>query len=543
MGDDVGAVLLIVVGDQPVVGRRQQLFEEPPGPPCRAAQCRAVFAVERRVAMLERQPGDVGEQRRQEPQRQDWRGQQQPARSRHCHDLSGHHGEHRRHPHALEDPAQRRRHDRAIGCDPLQQVAARHQHPDQRPDDRIEHHRALMRQHDHRQRRLAEAAEDAVALGADVLAQRNPGQAVRDGPSELRVGGKRDHHQRQGGPQRRRSREDGPGRDQQQDQRRRDQAAPQVVEDLPARDCRQPVGHDGAVGVADRAPGPARNLPVAADPPVLAGGEAQVVGRVVVDDVDVGAQRGAGERPLEEIVAEQRVVRHAPGERPLERVDVVDALADVAALVEEILIDVGHRGRVRIDADVAREDPREPRAVGADDADRDARLENSVALGHALHRRVEARPVQGVRQRADHCPAGLERQLRIAVERDDVFHRRQHAEIPELHGVAGIGGAAQQPVELEQLAALPLPSHPAPFAGVVGARAVEQEEAIRAVARVQDLDAYLRGGEQGRILRRIALGRVAEVGQQREVQVRDRGWRRSGPRDRRRAPGCARRCR
>ena len=242
MRDDVGAVLLIVVGDEPVVGRRQQLFEEPPGLSCGAAQCGALFAVERRMAMLERQPGGVGEQRRQEPQRQDWRRQQQPARRRHRHHLSGHAGEHRRHPHPLEDPAKRRRHDRSIGGDPLQQVAPGDQHPDHRPDDRIEHHRALMRQHDQRQRRLAKAAENVVALGADVLPQRHPGQAVRHRTPELRVRGERDDHQRQRGPQRRRPREDGPGGDEQHDQRRRDQAAPQVVEDLPARDRRQPVG-------------------------------------------------------------------------------------------------------------------------------------------------------------------------------------------------------------------------------------------------------------------------------------------------------------
>ena len=64
-------------------------------------------------------------------------------------------------------------------------------------------------------------------------------------------------------------------------------------------------------------------------------------------------------------------------------------------------------------------------------------------------------------------------------------------EIAELDDVAGVGGAAQQLVELVELAALPLPAHPAPFAGVPAALAVEQEEAIGAVARVQALDAGL----------------------------------------------------
>ena len=103
---------------------------------------------------------------------------------------------------------------------------------------------------------------------------------------------------------------------------------------------------------------------------------------------------GARIEPLEEIVAEQRVLGHAPGERGIERVHVVDAFADVAALVKHVLIEVGHGGRVRIDADVPGEHPREHRPVGADDADADARLQDAVAFGHALKPGIESRPVQ-----------------------------------------------------------------------------------------------------------------------------------------------------
>ena len=90
--------------------------------------------------------------------------------------------------------------------------------------------------------------------------------------------------------------------------------------------------------------------------------EGEVVRRIVVDEVDVGAERRSRVRAFEEIVAEERVLRYASGERGFERIDVVDALPDVAALVEEILIDVGHRRRVRIDADMAGEDLRERRS-------------------------------------------------------------------------------------------------------------------------------------------------------------------------------------
>ena len=45
-------------------------------------------------------------------------------------------------------------------------------------------------------------------------------------------------------------------------------------------------------------------------------------------------------------------------ERPLERVDVVDALADERAFAEQVLVDVGDGARVGIDAGFAAEQPR-----------------------------------------------------------------------------------------------------------------------------------------------------------------------------------------
>ena len=134
---------------------------------------------------------------------------------------------------------------------------------------------------------------------------------------------------------------------------------------------------------------------------------------------------GARVEAFEQIVAEQRVLRHAPGQRGFEGVDVVDALADVAALVEQVLIDVGDGRGVGIDADVPGEHPRERRPVGAGDADTDARLQHPVAFRDAPSRGVESRPVERVRQRADQPPRRLQRQLRVGVERDHVADRRQ----------------------------------------------------------------------------------------------------------------------
>ena len=95
---------------------------------------------------------------------------------------------------------------------------------------------------------------------------------------------------------------------------------------------------------------PGQELPVAARPAMLALGGDVVAGRELLDDLDVGREARAGEDAFEEIVAEQGVLRHAPGERRLEGIDVVDALAGVGALAEQVLVDVGDRRRIGVDA-------------------------------------------------------------------------------------------------------------------------------------------------------------------------------------------------
>ena len=92
---------------------------------------------------------------------------------------------------------------------------------------------------------------------------------------------------------------------------------------------------------------PPQDLPVAAHPAVLPPRVREDARRVVVHDLDVGDERRARVEPLEQIVRQQRVLRHAALERRRERVDVVEPLAGEDALVEEILVDVGDGGRVR----------------------------------------------------------------------------------------------------------------------------------------------------------------------------------------------------
>ena len=170
----------------------------------------------------------------------------------------------------------------------------------------------------------------------------------------------------------------------------RDEAAAQVVEDLPAADERQRVALQAAPRRDEREQ-PEEDLPVAADPAVLAPGVGQHARRVLVDQLDVRHERDARVEPLEQVVRQQRVLRHRVLERRRERVDVVEPLAGEDAFAEQVLVGVGDRGRVRVDAGVARVEPREQRAGGARERDADARLQDAVALGDATDRRIERR--------------------------------------------------------------------------------------------------------------------------------------------------------
>ena len=226
---------------------------------------------------------------------------------------------------------------------------------------------------------------------------------------------------------------------------------------------------------------------------------------------------------LEEIVGQQRVVGHAVAQRRHERVDVVEPLAREDALGEQILVRVRHGRRVGIDAGVTRIEPGEQRTRRARECDADARLQNAVAIDHQTGLRIDQWAVQRMRGDADQRARGIARQRRVAVERDAVAHRRQDGRVPDVHDEARVLGAAQQAIELVDLAALALPAHPQAFLRVPLSAAVAQEETIaRGVVmfRVERADALARRLQDRGVLRLRLFGGVAEVAQDGEMNVR-----------------------
>ena len=99
---------------------------------------------------------------------------------------------------------------------------------------------------------------------------------------------------------------------------------------------------------------------------MLACGSDVVARREFLDDLDIGNQTGARKDSLEEIMAEQRAVGYTTGERGLKGIHIVDALAGVRTLTEEILVDIRHGGGIRIDTARAREDALKERTFAAD---------------------------------------------------------------------------------------------------------------------------------------------------------------------------------
>jgi hypothetical protein len=224
---------------------------------------------------------------------------------------------------------------------------------------------------------------------------------------------------------------------------------------------------------------------------------------IVVDHLDIRDEGRAGIKPLEQVVRQQRVLRHAPLERFGERVDVVEALPGKNAFVEEILVHVGYGGRVRVHAGVPRIGAGEERPGGARHRNAHPRLQNPVALCDPADARVDARTVQRMRDDADQLFRGVARQPRIGVERDAIAHRRENAERPDLDGEARVGGASQQPIEFLDLSAFALPPHPRVFPGVPAPVAMAQKEAIDMFGTespIEILHSCARAREDGRVL-------------------------------------------
>ncbi|EGF32457.1 hypothetical protein IMCC9480_2462 [Oxalobacteraceae bacterium IMCC9480] len=237
----------------------------------------------------------------------------------------------------------------------------------------------------------------------------------------------------------------------------------------------------------------------------------------------VADQACAGIAAFEQVVAENLVIGQPAVERLFKGVDIVDALADERAFVEQILIDIRHGARVRIDAGHAGAEFFVQRGVGAGQAGGHARLQDAVALGDPLQARIVAGAVQRMRQRGDELARGIARQQRVGIERDHVAHLLQRRGVADDARKRGSAAAAQEMVQVAQFAALAFESHPDLLVRIPAPRPVQQQErtaGLIGVFAVECGDGIGGVGHQCVIAGQGFGRRVGQIGQQATAQVR-----------------------
>ena len=238
-----------------------------------------------------------------------------------------------------------------------------------------------------------------------------------------------------------------------------------------------------------------------------AGGEA-------VGKSRVAHKAAAQQRPLRRIVGQDAPLRHVFFAAKEQGAQVDEPLAREAAAPEGVHIQLPAEPAVGIGAARPGKDQREIGGVGALQIGIQPRVEDAVARAdHALVL-VEDRSAERVEHHADQLARRTGIEAGVAVERE------QKARACERVPVAGDGEGgfpvAEQAAQLQQRAALALPS--APAFPVKAARTGEEVKAA-GIAAVQAVDLLRRGGEDGRVGLRLLRIRLREVGQQPEAQL------------------------
>ena len=527
-----GGIVLKVVGREPIGVGADESLEEPPVQEGVAERLPAARRRQPTVRSDRRGAEPVGDPGRQDPGGEDrnGRGRQRPGEGRvsraqqtvpnqgtQDHDDGDRrpHRAPRREPPVRGVPLRRRR-----GL-PLQQAAPRNEESPQRPDDRVRRDPRLVREKHDREPELPGAPDriesDGAEVGAPRLRQRDPNH--RDQQRHDPRSGHRAETEE--GPAEGRPRQDRPARREEEELAELHGAPPEIVEDLPAGEDRQPI-RLGAIGSRHHRRQPLKELPVAPNPAVLPPGVGEISARIVIIDVDVGDQAGAGEVAFDQIVRQQPILGEPPVGCLLEGVDLVNPLAGEAPLAVEVLIHIGHRRGVGVDARNPREDGREMGPVGARERDPDPGLENAIASDHPAPLGIVLGPIERVRDGPDQLRRGVRRQDGIRVEGDDIAELAKGLDVPDDDREGSLGGPADESVEFRQLAPFPLPTHPDALERIPSSRAMEQVERVvrrGGVTGVQGVNPIAGGGHNGVVAGFGFGGRVGEVTQDREVKM------------------------
>ncbi len=207
-------------------------------------------------------------------------------------------------------------------------------------------------------------------------------------------------------------------------QRRRHETATKIVEDLPSGQWRERILPPPCAGTGNSGKDPAGNLPIPANPAMPAIHVLAVTRRVFLVQLHIAQQTRACVTPFHKIVAEDPVLGKSSVEHPLERIHVIDPLADEGAFTEHVLVNIGDGACVRVDARLAPAQSRVPRPVRAGQAHGHTWLQDAVPLRDTLLIFVVPRTIQRVCHSSHELPRRVARQLRIRVKGDHVLHVR-----------------------------------------------------------------------------------------------------------------------
>ena len=255
------------------------------------------------------------------------------------------------------------------------------------------------------------------------------------------------------------------------------------------------------------------------------GGHISVEGRVF-DQRDIGDSSATQQRTFEQIVAEHAPLGQAPGQHRVHGLNVQQSLATERAFVEYVLVHLRARGAVGVDATLSCEQPVKARQVlGRGQGGHHARLQDAVPTDDALTARIEPRLVVGMRRDANQVAQAARRQLRVAVQSDDVAgvrgDARHRLEVEEGRGIAG-GQCRDQPL---QLASFALPAHPGLLGFAEAPLTVQHDEpggcvkSLNREAFIQIDQATHHGLQQGIVRRQAGLVGIDPIGQQGELSV------------------------
>src|ERR1700733_3122231 len=357
---------------------------------------------------------------------------------------------------------------------PFEKALASKRLANDRADHRVEREQGLVSEESQRERRCDDRGQEGVYRVAS-YASFVFDNRLDDTKNYLENGRQKEQENCGDGPANGGSAGSEPAKNEKNESPGFDQAAAQVVENLPARNQRDGIRNTSTGFVRHVRKKPSSNLPIAAQPAMLAAVIGTVVRGIIFDDFDVTGQSSARIGTFDQIVAEQCVAREALIKNLMDRVDLVNSLPGKAAFAIQILVGIGDSSSVNVEPGLAGIDGSETRTNSAEDAHADARLQDAVASDDDILVRIDDRLIQRMRERSHHAVRRSARKLSIGIECDDEPNFGENREVANFDRKAVVF-RTQKFVQVHQLAALALPTHPAFLARVVDAMAMQQKE-------------------------------------------------------------------